>query len=208
MYLPPLFAVAHAEELQRLIREHPLGMLVTATAAGLEANHVPFLFEPGAEGQGLLIAHVARANPIWRELASGQDVLVVFRGAQGYISPNWYASKQETGRHVPTWNYEVVHVHGRIRIRDEVSFVRGVVAKLTRQQEAALPQPWKMGDAPPGYIDEELAHIVGLEIEVQRIEGKRKLSQNRERRDFDSALEALRQNGQAALAEAMLRARP
>jgi transcriptional regulator len=203
MYLPPLFAVPEADEAHRLIRDFPLGMLVTQTGSGLEANHIPFLLE-----QGVLLAHVARANPVWRELVEGQDVLVVFRGEEGYISPNWYASKRDTERQVPTWNYEVVHVHGRIRVHEDAKFVRGVVAKLTRQQEARLPQPWKMSDAPAEYIDEELAHIVGLEVEVVRIEGKRKLSQNRERRDFDSAVLGLRESGQDALADAMLRARP
>jgi transcriptional regulator len=203
MYLPPLFAVPEAEELRRLIREYPLGMLVAKTDSGLEANHIPFLLE-----EGVLLAHVARANPVWRELAEGQDVLVVFRGEDGYISPNWYASKRDTERQVPTWNYEVVHVHGRIRVHEEPKFVRGVVARLTRQQEAKLPRPWKMSDAPAEYIDEELAHIVGLEVEVVRIQGKRKLSQNRERRDFDSAVQGLHESGQSALANAMLRARP
>src|SRR5687768_10023805 len=162
---PPLFDESRPEELQRLVREHPLGMLVTHGAAGLDANHLPFFLHDGA-----LRAHVARANPVWTQVADGDAVLVVFRGAQGYISPNWYESKAEHHRHVPTWNYEVVHAHGRIRVHDDPSFVRGVVARLTREHEAALPRPWKMGDAPADYLDETLKHIVGIEVEVARWE--------------------------------------
>jgi transcriptional regulator len=208
MYLPSLFAESRPDELGRIIREHPLGVLVTNTAAGLDANHLPFLLDEQRGACGILLAHVARANPVWQDVHDGDPVLVVFRGAQGYISPNWYVSKQETHRHVPTWNYEVVHVHGRIRIHDDRAFVRGMVARLTRQQEAGQPVPWKMGDAPPDYLAEELGHIVGLEIEIERIEGKRKLSQNREPRDFDSTVDALERHGHLELAQAMKRVRP
>ncbi|WP_250340653.1 FMN-binding negative transcriptional regulator [Luteibacter flocculans] len=208
MYVPPLFTESRPEELRRIIQAHPLGMMVTNTAAGLEANHLPFVLDESRGAFGVLLAHVARANPIWQEVRNGDPVLVVFRGAQGYISPSWYASKQETHRHVPTWNYEIVHAHGRISIHDDESFVRGMVARLTRQQEASLPAPWKMSDAPADYLTEHLAHIVGLEIEISRLEGKRKLSQNREPRDFDSTLKALDEHGHRELAEAMRRARP
>ena len=208
MYLPSLFAESQPEELRRIIREHPLGTMVTNTVSGLEANHLPFVLDDSRRVPGILLAHVARTNTIWREVRDGDPVLVVFRGAQGYISPNWYLSKQETHRHVPTWNYEVVHVHGRIGIHDSEPFVRGVVGRLTRQQEKSLPVPWKMGDAPPDYLAEELTHIVGLEIEITRLEGKRKLSQNREPRDFASTVEALEKCGNLELAEAMRRVRP
>jgi len=208
MYLPELYAENRPEALHRFIREHAFGMLVTQTAEGLEANHIPFVLEAERGERGVLLAHVARANPIWRQVRDGQDVLVVFRGVHGYISPNWYESKARTHRHVPTWNYEAVHAHGRISVHDDEKFVRGMVAKLTREQEAAMPQPWKMSDAPADYLAEQLAHIVGIEVELTRLEGKRKLSQNRERRDFDSTVAALRARGQDALAEAMLRAWP
>lgn len=200
MYLPPQFAEPRAEELHRIVREHPLGMLVTHTAAGLEANHLPFLLD--AE-QGLLVAHVARANPIWREVANGDAVLVVFRGAQGYISPNWYPSKHETHRRVPTWNYDVVHAHGSIHVHDDEKAVRGVVARLTREHEAGQPRPWKMSDAPPDYLAETLAHIVALEVRVTRLEGKRKLNQHHDVRDREGAIQGLEASGNAALAQAM-----
>jgi transcriptional regulator len=206
MYLPKHFVETCPEELHRLIRSYPFGMLLTHAAGGLEANHLPFLFDASRGGQGVLLAHVARANPVWREVEEGAQVLVVFRGPQGYISPSWYVSKAETHRHVPTWNYEVVHAHGKIRVLDDEAFVRGVVARLTREHEAAEPCPWKMGDAPADYLAGELQQIVGIEVELTRLEGKRKLSQNRERRDFESTLQALEQRGQSELASAMRRA--
>jgi transcriptional regulator len=141
-------------------------------------------------------------------VAEGDAVMVVFRGVQGYISPSWYPSKHEHHRHVPTWNYEVVHVHGRIRVLDDMNAVRGAVAKLTRQSEAGEPVPWKMGDAPPDYLASELAHIVAIEVAIERMEGKRKLSQNRDERDFNNVVETLERRGELALAEAMRGARP
>lgn len=207
MYLPELFAESRTEELHRIIREHPLGMLVTHTAAGLEANHLPFVMDTSRGASGALLGHVARANPIWQEVRNGDPVLVVFRGVQGYISPNWYPSKQETHRHVPTWNYEVIHAHGRINVMDGEEFVRGMVAKLTRQSEESEPRPWKMGEAPADYLTQELSQIVGIEIELRRIEGKRKLSQNRNFRDFEGTVSTLEERGNAALAAAMRRTR-
>ncbi|WP_129641752.1 FMN-binding negative transcriptional regulator [Peristeroidobacter agariperforans] len=206
MYLPVKFAESRRAELFRLVREHPLGMLVTHTASGLEANHLPFLLDEERGVSGFLLAHVARANPVWQEVTDGAEVLVVFRGTQGYISPNWYPSKQETHRHVPTWNYEVVHAHGRIHVRDDEKFVRGVVARLTRAHEASEPQPWKMSDAPEDYISENLRQIVGIEVELTRVEGKRKLSQNRDTRDFEGAVSALEERGRQDLALAMKQA--
>lgn len=206
MYLPSKFAETRRDELFRLVREYPLGMLITHTSSGLEANHLPFLLDEERGATGVLLAHVARANPVWQEVSEGAEVLVVFRGPQGYISPNWYPSKQETHRHVPTWNYEVVHAHGRIHVRDDEKFVRGVVARLTRVNEASEPRPWKMSDAPEDYIAEHLSHIVGIEVELTRVEGKRKLSQNREPRDFEGAVSALEERGRHDLASAMKQA--
>lgn len=203
MYLPQHFAETSPEELHRIIRENPLGMLVTHSAGGLDANHVPFELEAASGGAGTLQAHVARANPLWTEFPDGADVMVVFRGAQGYVSPSWYPSKQQTHRHVPTWNYEVVHAHGRLRIVDDEKFVRSLVARLTRRHEAAEPQPWKMGDAPRDYIEQMLGAIVGIEVEVLRLEGKRKLGQNREAGDVAGAVRALDERRNHALSAAM-----
>ena len=205
MYVPAGFSEDRPAELHRLIRAHPLGILVATLGDGLEAQHLPFLLDETRGAVGTLMAHVARANPVWQQAAEGGDVLVVFRGAHGYISPNWYPSKADTHRHVPTWNYEVVHAHGRLHIRDDERFVRGVVAGLTRLHEGSQPSPWKMSDAPTDYLEDNLAQIVGIEVEVTRLEGKRKLTQNRDARDFASVVRALEDSGQSELAEAMKR---
>lgn len=203
MYIPAHFSETRPEELTRIIRENPLGVLVTHDAQGLDANHLPFEFDPGAGEHGLLTAHVARANPLWQQCPTGTPVLVVFRAADGYVSPNWYPSKHEAHRQVPTWNYEVVHAHGVLTVRDDERFVRGMVGKLTRRHEAAEPQPWKMSDSAPEFIDSLLRNIVGIEISVTSLVGKRKLSQNKEARDQAGAAQALAARGNPALAQAM-----
>jgi len=208
MYNPPHFSVSDPGTLHRIIREHPLGILVTAGADGLDANHIPFEFDPAAGPAGLLTGHVARANPVWQQCAGGADVLVIFRGNESYISPNWYPSKHETHRLVPTWNYEVVHAHGRLTVRDDERFIRGVLARLTRAHEAQEPRPWKMGDSPADYIEGMVRAVVGIEIMITRLEGKSKLSQNREARDVQGAAQTLRARGQIALADAMAILKP
>jgi len=195
MYLPSHFAEPRVDELHRLIRENPLGALVTHGAQGLDANHLPF--ELDAE-RNVLLAHIARANPI-----TNGDVLVIFRGVQGYVSPSWYPSKHETHQQVPTWNYEVVHVHGTLRLVDDANFLRGVLAKLTKTHEATQPTPWKMSDAPKDFIAELLTEIVGVEITITRLEGKRKLSQNRDARDAQGVVGALKERGEHAHADAI-----
>ena len=175
---------------------------MTSTEEGLDANHLPF--ELDAE-RGVLTAHVGRANPVWKKCGEGTDVLVIFRGEESYISPNWYPSKHEFHRQVPTWNYEVVHVHGRMVVQDQEKFVRGVVARLTRTHETTEPKPWKMGDSSTEYIDEMLKAIVGIEIQIARLEGKAKLSQNREARDRLNAAEKLISKGSTELGKAMLK---
>jgi len=207
VYLPKPFTEARLDELHRIVRQHPFGVLVTRRARGLDADHLPFELDPARGRLGTLLAHVARENPLLQEVAQGDEAMVVFRGPQGYVSPNWYPSKRETHRHVPTWSYEVVHAHGRLRIVDDERFVRGVVARLTRRHEASEPNPWRMTDAPVDFIDAMLQRIVGVEIEILRLEGKRKLGQNREPRDVDGAIDALRERGASELAAAMERTR-
>lgn len=209
MYRPAHFEENRTEVLHALMREHPLGQLVTRGPDGLDANPVPFELEPSSGPHGLLCAHVARANPVWQQ-AHDSEVLVIFQAADGYISPNGYPSKPEHHRHVPTWNYQVVHAHGVLRVLDDERFVRGLVARLTREHEARSqqPRPWKMGDAPPDYIDSMLKMIVGIEIEITRLIGKFKLGQNREARDRLGAAAHLEQRGAHALARAMREASP
>ncbi|OBY89422.1 transcriptional regulator [Pseudomonas sp. AU11447] len=202
MYVPAHFEETRADELHRLIREYPLGILVTGHDGLLDANHLPFELELSAE-RPLLRAHVARNNPVWQE-SDGEDVLVIFRGEHAYVSPNWYPSKHEAHRQVPTWNYQVVHVRGRLKVMDEERFVRGVVGRLTRTHEASEAKPWKMSDSTPEFISGMLANIVGIEVEISEIVGKSKLSQNKDDRDRLGAAEALGQRGNTALAGAMV----
>ncbi|TCG05535.1 transcriptional regulator [Paraburkholderia steynii] len=204
MYVPAHFSVPETEELHGLINAHPLGILVADTPNGLDANHIPFELDPKVGEHGLLRAHVARSNSIWQDVKDGDEVLVVFRGEEAYVTPTWFPSKHEFHKQVPTWNYKVVHVHGRIKICDDERFVRGMVARLTKTHEATQPEPWKMTDAPADYIQTMLKAIVGMEIEVTNITGKFKLSQNRELRDRLSLGKALIAQGDVALGQATL----
>ncbi|RQU71920.1 FMN-binding negative transcriptional regulator [Burkholderia cenocepacia] len=204
MYVPADFNEPNPDALRELIVQHPFGSLITHGKSGLDANHLPFELMPDDGGLGELHAHVARANPVWQDVADGDEVLVIFRAGDAYISPNGYPSKHVAHRQVPTWNYRVVHAHGRITVRDDEKFVRGVVARLTRTHEASQPVPWKMGDAPKDYIDTMLQSIVGLQIEITRFVGKRKLGQNKAEADIRGAGEALVADGKRAIGEAML----
>ncbi len=206
MYVPPHFAITDPAALHRIVREHPLGMLVTHGEHGLDADHIPFELDAGSgpEGTlGTLRGHVARNNPVWQRCPTGTPVMVVFRGAEGFISPSWYPSKHEAHRQVPTWNYEVVHAHGTLTIHDDERYVRGLVARLTRHHEAAEPRPWKMSDSAPEFIDTLLRSIVGIEITLTALVGKSKLSQNKEERDRMGAAQTLAQRGHDGLAGRM-----
>jgi transcriptional regulator len=199
MYTPKHFVETRVEALHGLIRAYPFATLVTRAADGLTANHLPF--ELVGE---VLHGHVARGN----ELAQldGAQVLLVFQGPDGYISPNWYPSKHETGREVPTWNYAVVHVHGRLRVIDDAAWLRRLLETLTDHHEAGQPQPWKISDAPEDHIEKSLRAIVGLEVAVERIEGKFKLSQNHPARNRAGVVAGLRErdgDGDAELAALM-----
>ena len=204
MYVPAHFDEPRLDALHALIRQHPFGALVTQGAQGLDANHLPFDLSAQPGEPGVLRAHVARANPLWREVKDGDEALVIFQAGDAYISPNWYPSKHEQHRQVPTWNYMVVHAHGRIRVRDDERFVRALVGRLTKTHEAAQPAPWKMSDSPREFIDTLVQAIVGIEIEITRVAGKLKLSQNKELRDLRGAAAALKADGQDAVADAML----
>jgi transcriptional regulator len=206
MYLPKHFEETRVEELHRVISEYPLGALVVHGPDGLDANHLPFELDASAGERGHLLAHVARANPVWKEMKDGDQVLVIFRAADAYVSPNWYPSKHESHRQVPTWNYQAVHVHGNVRIRDDEKFLRGLVARLTRVHEARAKseRPWKMTDSSQEYIDQLLTAIVGIAIEITSMIGKWKLSQNKDERDLTNVAAELRKRGQGVIADAML----
>jgi len=192
MYQPPHFredrlAVQHA-----LIRAHPLGLLITAGPGGLQANPVPLLVDSEASEKGTLLAHLARANPQLQELAAVDECLVVFQGPQQYITPSWYATKQDTGKVVPTWNYITVHAWGQPRVIDDVNWLRQQVGELTLSQEGRRSAPWAVEDAPADFVASQLKAIVGIEIPIARIAGKWKASQNRPAADRAGVVARLR----------------
>ncbi len=205
MYIPEHFAESREGEVRRIIEHFPLATLVTTGPHGLDANQLPFELAMVDGKSALLRAHVARTNPIWQETPAYSDVLVVFRAEQAYVSPNWYPSKHETHRLVPTWNYRAVNVHGTIRFVQEEKYLRALVGRLTRDHEARIPgnTPWRMADAPADYIDSMIKAIVAIEITVSRIEAKSKLSQNRDDRDRLAAADELNQRGHTGLADSM-----
>ena len=199
MYIPGSFAETRIEVLQGLIRDYPFATVVANAADGLVANHLPFEWVDGA-----LHGHVARGNELAR--LDGAEVLAIFQGPDGYISPNWYPTKQETHREVPTWNYAVAHVHGRLKVIKDAAWLRRLLERLTDRHEAAEPRPWHISDAPDDHIEKSLRAIVGLEITVERIEGKFKLNQNHPERNRLGAIAGLRRrdgDGDAELAALM-----
>jgi transcriptional regulator len=193
MYQVAAFREERIDVMHALIRAHPLAVLVTSAGGSLEANHIPLLIDPLPSPCGVLRGHVARANPLWKQ-RHDCEVLAVFQGPQVYVMPSWYAEKHETGKVVPTWNYAVVHARGPLIVHDDRDWLRDLVSRLTNQQEAGLPQPWGIADAPADYIERMLGGIVGIEIPVQRIEGKWKTSQNRNDRDRAGVADGLKQS--------------
>jgi transcriptional regulator len=179
MYQPPHFREDRLEVQHGLVRAHPLGILVTAGAGGLMANHVPFTLDAGASGLGTLRCHLARANPQWRDLAAGAEALVVFQGPQAYVTPSWYETKRETHKVVPTWNYAVVHAWGAPVVIEDAEWLAAQIEALTRRHEAGRAEPWAVSDAPEPFVAAQIRGIVGVEIPIARIEGKWKVSQNR-----------------------------
>ena len=203
MYQPPHFHEDAPANLHALIRAFPLGLLVTHGASGLLANAIPFLIDPEAGENGVLRCHVARANPQWKELEGLSEVLVVFQGAQHYITPGWYETKQESGKVVPTWNYTMVQVRGVPRVMDNAEWLGRQIRDLTEMMEGAYPKPWAVDDAPASFIDAQVRGIVGIEIEITSITGKWKVSQNRNEADragVIAGLEALPDDEAQAMA--------
>jgi len=197
MYLPPAFREDRLDVQHALIRAHPLGLLITAGPGGLLVNPLPFLVDPERGERGTLRVHLARANPQWRELATGAECLVVFQGPQAYVTPSWYATKRETGKVVPTWNYATVHAWGHPRVIDDDVWLRRQIEDLTRSREASRPAPWKVDDAPPEFVLAQMKAIVGVEVPISRIEGKWKMSQNRPMADRMGVIDGFRAQGEA-----------
>jgi transcriptional regulator len=202
MYQPPHFREDRIEVQHGLIRAHPLGLLITAGPGGLIANPFPFLLDAEASGQeesgkGTLRLHIARPNPQWRELEAVDECLIVFQGPQDYVTPSWYATKRETGKVVPTWNYATVHAWGRPRIMNDDAWLRRQIEDLTRSRESRRAEPWQVDDAPAEFVAAQMRGIVGVEIVISRIEGKWKMSQNRPEADRVGVIAGFRESGEA-----------
>ena len=204
MYEPPLHREDDLARQHALIEARRLGLLISHGPQGLIANAVPFLLDPAASKLGTLKAHVARANPQWRDLQASPETLVVFQGADHYVSPSWYPTKQETHKVVPTWNYVMVQARGRARVIEDDEWLQRQIAALTARQEASREPPWAVSDAPPDFVALQRRAIVGIEIEIADIRGKWKTSQNRSAADRAGVVEGLEAIGDEA-AEAMAR---
>ena len=196
MYLPKHFDEPRIDVMHDLIRAHPLATLITTTADGIEANHIPLLLADQPAPFGTLFGHVARANPLWREAQKDSEVLAIFSGPNTYISPNWYATKKQHGKAVPTWNYAVTHAYGKLRVIDDPVWLRQHLGALTTHNESNQPVPWALTDAPPDYIDKMITAVVGIEITITRLLGKWKVSQNQPAENRASVVQALTARGE------------
>jgi transcriptional regulator len=192
MYQPDHFRVDDVAQMHALIRARPFAALVSAGPAGLYGSHLPTVLKDEGEF-GIIECHLARANPHCKDLAAVSEALMIFQGPEGYITPNWYATKAETGKVVPTWNFAVVHAYGRPEVKDDPVWLRRHVGELTAQQEKTEARPWQVSDAPERYIEVMLRGIVGFRFVVTRLEGKWKMSQNREMPDRAGVVEGLGQ---------------
>jgi transcriptional regulator len=211
MYLPKEFEQDDPELLRRAIRESALATLVTVGPEGLLASHVPMLLLPEPAPLGALIGHVSRANSQWSASSTGTDALAIFLGPDAYISPSWYATKRETDRVVPTWNYIAVHASGPISFFDDHERLLDVVSRLTQRHEQDRPSPWAVSDAPPDFIESMLRSILGFSLTIARLEGKWKLSQNQPEANQRGVIAGLQADGrpkQAAVAALMSTGRP
>lgn len=193
MYIPRSFREERIDELHALIEAHPFGLLITHGARGLQATPVPFLLYPAEGAKGVLRAHLARANPHWQDLDHDHECLVIFQGANGYVTPSWYPSKAETQRVVPTWNYVAVEVRGKPMAVEDAAWLHRLVDDLSDRHEGIRPRPWSVDDAPADYIDTQLQAVVGIEIAIERIEGKWKLSQNKPEADRLGVITGMRE---------------
>ncbi|MGH8434703.1 MAG: FMN-binding negative transcriptional regulator [Pseudomonas sp.] len=206
MYQPPSF---HEEDLSRLhaqIAQTPLAIVLSHGANGFETSHLPLLLSPEEGRFGTLQGHFARANPHWQSLAAGAEVMVIFPGPQAYVSPGYYPSKAEHGKAVPTWNYIAVHAYGHAEVYDDPQRLRELLAQLTGKHEQGRAQPWTLDDAPADYLDSMLRAIVGFSLPIERLEGKWKLSQNKDARDYAgvrAGLAASTEPGEQAIARLM-----
>jgi transcriptional regulator len=179
MYNPPAFTENRPDELQAIMRAASLPILISPGKTGLSVTHMPLDFK----SPGQLVGHIAKANPHWREFDPSAESVAIFTAVDGYVSPSWYASKAETGKVVPTWNYQAVHVTGRLEIIQDPLALLKIVTELTQRHEKGRPKPWAVSDAPADYIASQLKGIVGIVLHISKLEGKAKLSQNKSEAD-------------------------
>ncbi len=196
MYTPKAFEVTDLALMHQAIEQSELATLVTMTASGLVATHLPFMLDAARGAYGTLTGHVSRANLQWHTSDPKVEALVIFQGLDAYVSPNWYPAKQETGRVVPTWNYAAIHAYGYASFFEDTERLRGVVTELTQRHEASFPKPWQVTDAPANYIDSQLKAIVGVEVPILRMDGKQKFNQNRSAADRGGVVAGLRALGE------------
>ena len=196
MFVPPKFREDRLDKLHGLMRRNPFATLVTIGSDGIVANHIPFVLDTESEHShgefGCLRGHVALANPVWKECQPDSEVLIIFQGLDAYISPSWYPSKREHGKVVPTWNYMTVHASGKMKTITDAQWLKDQITALTHQHERDRPEPWAVSDAPSDFIDSQIKGIVGLEIDISKLVGKSKLSQNRSMADRAGVVEGLR----------------
>ncbi len=195
MYNPKHFKIADEQSIYEFIHQYPLGTVVSLRAGEMEAEHIPLLLSASSSSKKTLQGHIAKANAFWKDYDAGTQVLVIFQGPDAYITPNWYPSKQQHGKVVPTWNYSAVHVKGIVQFIHDASWKLQFLKQLTNVHEARQESPWSVDDAPADYVQKLLNAIVGVEIEITAISGKEKLSQNKSDLDFYGAVDGLKQMG-------------
>lgn len=197
MYTPKYHALTNVATMRAHIAEYPLGAWVCMAQSQLMANHIPFVLDVQHGAHGRLLGHVSRANPVWRQLADGAPSVVMFMGPHAYITPSWYPGKHQHGKVVPTWNYVTVHAHGMARAIEDTEWILDVINRLTDAQESRRDTPWRVSDAPAAYIDQMLKAVVGIEIKIERLEGRLKVSQDEDKQDRLGAVEGLRRTSHA-----------
>ena len=192
MYMPRYHALTDLAQQQAHIDQHPLGSWVCIANTELVANHIPFVLDRSQGPNGRLIGHVSRANPVWRQLGEGAESVVMFMGPQAYITPSWYPGKHSHGKVVPTWNYVTVHAHGVAHAHEDAEWIANMLQSLTRAQESSRPVPWSMDELPPDYLRQKLRAIVGIELVIDRLEGRMKVSQDEDTADRQGTVDGLR----------------
>lgn len=203
MYTPPAFAIDDAEIISGIIRSARLPILVSAGPSGIEATHLPLIHLPDPAPHGRLIGHLARANRQWHALRNGISAMAIFQAHDFYVSPGWYETKRQTGKVVPTWNYEAVHLHGTVEVVEDSARLHDIVSTLTNRHEAARPEPWHVDDAPSDFVAAQLKGIVGIVMTVTSVIAKRKMSQNRPSADRAGVLAGLEAEGNQEAAALM-----